>query len=471
MLRDVEKSLEAAMSIKERDSLDDDEATTGSLTADEVPADSSINCSVESTKGDAQDSNDDDKKEAIEEEPRDDAVESDAFRIREGEANIDTKTIVKSDNAIAKDGCDGEQTVENSEENKPNLSHSSESYPSPLSSKVNDVMGKVCVLFSPVFKLSHSNTAIKSQPFITLHPSYIRSVKSEDLLFALDELMKLHSSESHSFLSDPGSSSWIEVVRAACNHPASDTPSVPLYMLLLLRFQIAVFDSFRMAMAGNATEVHKEASADNKTDAKKIKIDQPTSTSAGQSTDFNDSTPEKISSETKSPLSALLPSLLSRLCVTKNIDATRFCDMMSSLSITFPQLSRNEHVLENYLFIPMVLVIGKLSSSNIKTHHHNMESIYVVVEEAVKRIEEEFPALLDTKEISATAANDVTAAHNLTETPKGNAGGANSDTTATTTGQQACSDVNQGPGGKKNTKKKKKKKVCICGRTSICIGL
>jgi hypothetical protein len=514
-LKDVEKSLQVAMGVQEPASQHDD-VPTDSLIADQEATDLSINYSAESAKEDANDMNDleDDKKGVEEEEPNDDKVESDAFRIREGdEENIAATTIVKPDetidDTIAEEGC-GEEDVQNSGENEStdHLSPPSETTPSPLSSKVSDLMGKLCVVFSSVFKLAGSDTAENGHPFITLHPSYLRSVNSEDLLFALDEIMSPHASESFSFLSDPVSSSWIDVVRVASNDPSSETSSIPLYMLLLLRFQIAVFDSFRRDAAENTTAVCKEASSvddkgtmttSSETDAEMSKNDQSTSASsnessivhsevestkgvspAEQSNKVEDSTGEKSSPETEIPLnagspssySALLPSLLSRLSTLTNIDSAKFCEMMSPLSSSFPQLSEKEQVLENYLIIPILLVAQRLKGLNINFDDGTI-SIDEAVAEAVKRVEQEFPITVVLNEtIAITASNrsseevEASAKDDIVNESKNNP----AETTAVeSAAQHTGSAVNQGPAGKKNSKKKKKRKVCNFRETIACV--
>jgi hypothetical protein len=126
------------------------------------------------------------------------------------------------------------------------------------SDKVMKMMEKVNAIFPAAFNYSSPDSAEGSIPFITIQPSYLATVTGQDLLLAFDEIMYPHSKrETLSFLSNDVSSSvspsWLESIQTSCDISAPDSATIPLYMLLLSRFEMSILESFA-AVKAKATD-------------------------------------------------------------------------------------------------------------------------------------------------------------------------------------------------------------------------
>mmetsp|Transcript_20890 Transcript_20890/g.58048 ORF Transcript_20890/g.58048 Transcript_20890/m.58048 type:complete len:1903 (-) Transcript_20890:59-5767(-) len=94
----------------------------------------------------------------------------------------------------------------------------------------------------------------KRQPFITINPSYLNSVSGDELLVAFDEIMAMActnplSDDPCSFIlpEEATSASWLDLVRsyATTDAAAADAArSIPLYMLVLCRFQYSLAKAY-----------------------------------------------------------------------------------------------------------------------------------------------------------------------------------------------------------------------------------
>eukprot|EP00934_Nitzschia_sp_Nitz4_P002330 Nitzschia sp. Nitz4//scaffold62_size106224//20461//25937//NITZ4_004345-RA/size106224-augustus-gene-0.101-mRNA-1//-1//CDS//3329555823//2330//frame0 len=77
---------------------------------------------------------------------------------------------------------------------------------------------------------------------ISLHPAYLAHLSGDELLLAFGQLMR-----TGTYLPDPSHCSWSDVVQSLYND--TNTPTIPVYMLLLLRFQMSIIDAFQDAGA------------------------------------------------------------------------------------------------------------------------------------------------------------------------------------------------------------------------------
>jgi hypothetical protein len=133
-------------------------------------------------------------------------------------------------------------------------------------------------------------------PFITLHPTFITSISGEDLLFALDEIMAMafysdhgENSEAPLFIPSTGETSTLcfmdlihdflmRVVASSVPHTkkteALAATSIPLYMLVLFRFQLSLAESFasRKEAAAKSTGDDEILKPHSKTDSKSVNV-------------------------------------------------------------------------------------------------------------------------------------------------------------------------------------------------------
>ena len=126
--------------------------------------------------------------------------------------------------------------------------------------KVMKMMEKVYAIFPAAFNFSSPESAEGSIPFITIQPSYLATVTGQDLLLAFDEIMHLRSTgETLSFLSNYVSlsvcPSWLQIIQASSDISAPDSATIPLYMLLLSRFEMSILKSFAAAKATDPVDL------------------------------------------------------------------------------------------------------------------------------------------------------------------------------------------------------------------------
>jgi hypothetical protein len=263
------------------------------------------------------------------------------------------------------------------------------------------------------------------QPFITINPSFLQSVTGDELLVAFDEIMAMAFTDSSS--DDPcsfilpeeaTSASWIDLVRSyATTYTTASTSnslqSIPLYILVLCRFQHSLAKSY-----------------------------------AGRNDGESDS--QIISNKSTAQWLSALKTRIHELETTGSTEIER---LRSKFASKFPEIG--EHVegnaenkkcsLEQYLLLPFTVVAGRLgkdSSDNVDV----LKTIDLCIEETLQ------DGFVEAKEPSnsmreSSQAEDGVSADN-TSLPPGN-----ENQTATNNGT-----TDTPSGGKK--KKKKKKKVC-----------
>lgn len=151
----------------------------------------------------------------------------------------------------------------------------------PNTVKVAEIMNNVCSIFPAAFDLLSSTTSKNTitsgatttstspnitsiVPFITLHPTYITTHKGEGLLSAFDSIMTAaftnqitqQGADLYSFIPrDPSSAlpmmnalkQFSQLATGADDQAVDANPvSIPLYMLLLLRFRSSLMESFQL---------------------------------------------------------------------------------------------------------------------------------------------------------------------------------------------------------------------------------
>ena len=162
---------------------------------------------------------------------------------------------------------------------------------SSSSVRIAEVMNNTIAVFPSAFKFANTNptshTAAPAPtvevspgttshtsthtPFITLHPTYITSISGDELLLSMHEVMASVQSTNNSkqpFISSTAgdtSMSFMERVRkfatrlsAATEAPSASLTSIPIYMLVLLRFELSLAESY--ASRDGAIDREKDSS-------------------------------------------------------------------------------------------------------------------------------------------------------------------------------------------------------------------
>jgi hypothetical protein len=513
-LKEVEKTLEQVMGVQQVNSQSNEVPSDDSPLSNQEAADSSINIPTDSMDADNIVSNDVDEQSAgTKEEPEAEEVESDAFRIREDmeESSGEAKSVVNSDQTV----LENDQTVvEEGTENAPaeeeeNSSEcivlpQTETTVSPLTRKIRDLMAKVCVVFPSAFTLATANdTGVPLHPFITLHSSYLRTVNGKDLLSTLDEITRHGAPEAASFFIHPfsSSSSWLDLLREVCKAQSPETASLPLYMLLLLRFQIAVFDAFEAHLAGAPDEglrteddTHKNSlSSEDDPEISKTVASEPVLSSEPSAVKTDDASagelsPEKLlddsskaenqtgesercsaepSNVSKNNGSAHFSSLLAQLTSFASVDAAEAKETIEPFADSFPELVETYQTYENVFLIPLVSIARRIKASD-DDFDKTMRSIDDAVLETVRRIEKAHPSATTSAEPLDSAETEP-ALEKVESLQNEGMDFESKDTTAESVAPEPVTEPSvspQVPASKKGNKKKKKKKVSNSCRVS-----
>lgn len=186
----------------------------------------------------------------IVEEDREEAA--DEFRIRTTDMDETEEATILDD--AHEESKNGEIATEENglEESKIDLSQSKEILPIVSEPKKKDqlaIFNHVSTVSPSVLHMIQPSIVFEEevQPLIAMHPSYLCSVRGEDLLLAFDDLML-----TRSFLSGPAYEFWGDAVQYLASNPALQS-QIPLYMLLLARFEISIFDTYRRSLHTPAT--------------------------------------------------------------------------------------------------------------------------------------------------------------------------------------------------------------------------
>ena len=193
---------------------------------------------------------------------------SNAYRIRSEETKSGTETDTKRADAPETEVASHiEGTAAVSDDYPPEPETLSLAVADAIdAAKVKSIVHNVCAMFPSTVD---ANGHFDDTPFITIAPSYIAKISGEDLLLAFDEIMfSSVAGEAPKFLTNPdstGNTSWLDSFRGAA---PTEFPSIPLYMLLLARFQVSLHESFRNLKSGgeSATVVARSPHATNPKD-------------------------------------------------------------------------------------------------------------------------------------------------------------------------------------------------------------
>lgn len=192
------------------------------LVDDELKA----NLSIESSR------NDFDQTTVVEASIRD----PDAFRIPEEEGVGDLDGAITP--TISSPCCD--------EENLVNQVHSSfETDIKSRSENKDQIMAfvnSICAISMSGFHLVDPDFTSNDDaaPIVCLRPTFLSQKTGEDILAAFDEIMT-----TGKFLSGPIHNSWNEAVQSLASGEVPSLSTTPTYMLLLLRFQLSVMQSYQ----------------------------------------------------------------------------------------------------------------------------------------------------------------------------------------------------------------------------------
>uniref|UniRef100_A0A7S4AFL3 Poly(A) RNA polymerase mitochondrial-like central palm domain-containing protein n=1 Tax=Pseudo-nitzschia australis TaxID=44445 RepID=A0A7S4AFL3_9STRA len=178
-------------------------------------------------------------------------------------------------------------------------------------------------------------------PFITINPSYLNSVSGDELLVAFDEIMAIactdpSSDDPCSFIlpEETTSASWLDLIRfyATTDATAPDgTRSIPLYMLVLCRFQFSLAKSY------------SERSLTQNDEKDQVSVEQPNS--------------HKLTS-------VWLSALMTTIRELENDESTEIEKVLSKLASNLPEdkkssnesLDHKKFELEKYLLLPFTVL-------------------------------------------------------------------------------------------------------------------
>eukprot|EP00980_Cylindrotheca_fusiformis_P028339 scaffold22592_cov129-Cylindrotheca_fusiformis.AAC.25 len=224
---------------------------------------------------------------------------SDAFRIRDGR---EVPTGVG----------DGEKPVDT-----PNLL-SRDAPPTSIAvfDIVSDILNNVCVVFPSSLK-QQLGTGSETHPFVTIHPSYLRTRDGANVFSRLDDVAR--NAIPNAPLLSIAHSSWKEFAFRV----GSETSTIPLYMLLVVRMRLSLLETFHQC----------------RSDAAEMKVsdgDSPGSTS----------------------ISCLYPvsEVLSKLGTVPEIDTSEYSHIPDMVEATIAS--------GHCLMFPLISIVKHLRSSN-----------------------------------------------------------------------------------------------------------
>ncbi len=219
-------------------------------------------------------------------------------------------------------------------------------YPSEShnSRRIIEVMDNTRCIFPAASKITSTATngdhSISKHPFITINPSYLESVTGDELLVAFDEIMAMSytdssSDEPCSFIlpEEATSASWIDLVRSyASTDTSSPSQSIPLYILILCRFQYSL------------AKAYSERTPARGSDSEQL------------------STPVKSTAQ-------WLSALTGRIRELEKSKSPEIQKVLADLASRFPRTgeldeSENGRNLEDYLLLPFSVVVERLAKNS-----------------------------------------------------------------------------------------------------------
>lgn len=185
---------------------------------------------------------------------------SDAFRIRESSNETEADgTIPLTSQGQQKDNEAGDETPAKvsppRNDDATLVSDGNISAENEKKDQISAFIKSVITISPSAFQLVGSDVGPANvlPPILSLHPSYLSQESGQETLAAFDDIMS-----SGKFLSDPVYKSVNDAVQSSASGTVPSSPSTPLYMLLLLRFQLSVLESHRNSL--NATDATPETS-------------------------------------------------------------------------------------------------------------------------------------------------------------------------------------------------------------------
>ena len=274
-------------------------------------------------------------------------------------------------------------------------------------------------------------------PFITINPSFLHSVSGDELLVALDEIMSMaftdsSSDDTCSFIlpEEATSASWIDLVRSystsdTTSYTSSSLQSIPLYILVLSRFQYSLASSY--AGRNNVPSL------------------------------INDQNGDSASTSYKSS-AKWLSAMMTRIHLFDNTESTEDeAKPSSKLPRTEITVEGNQktkkYKLEDYLLFPFAVVAGRLSRSQEISLNHTaiLKEIDSDIEESLREF-----GITNEKELSDEAKL-------LGAKSRAQSGDARTDSGTGLCGNESFNVTKNSlnslstSGGRKGKKKKKKK--------------
>jgi len=283
----------------------------------------------------------------------------------------------------------------------------------------------------------------QKQPFMTMNPSYLHCVTGDELLVAFDEIMAMaftdsSSDEPCSFIlpEEATSASWIDLLRSYATTDvvtSTSTPlqSIPLYILLLCRFQYSLARSY----SGRS-------------------LAQPNQ---------NDQIGDDSQSISHESAAQWLTALMTRIRELETMESTGIQRLLSKLSSKMPEAGdfvegdteNQKHDLEQYLLLPFTVVAERLGKDSV------LSSDYVdILKEIDLGIEE---SLQDDDLIASEKDHSVAATVSVCDSESAQDGDlVSSESTELPSENESQIFPNNGfnatSSGSRKTKKKKKKK-------------
>eukprot|EP00535_Pseudo-nitzschia_heimii_P002807 CAMPEP_0197184792 /NCGR_PEP_ID=MMETSP1423-20130617/10594_1 /TAXON_ID=476441 /ORGANISM="Pseudo-nitzschia heimii, Strain UNC1101" /LENGTH=1857 /DNA_ID=CAMNT_0042635697 /DNA_START=86 /DNA_END=5659 /DNA_ORIENTATION=+ len=284
----------------------------------------------------------------------------------------------------------------------------------------------------------------QKHPFITINPSFLHSLTGDELLVTLDEIMAMAYTDSAS--DDPcsfilpeeaTSASWIDLVRSYLTtdtalFTSSSLQSIPLYILVLSRFQYSLASSYA-----------------DRNDVPSLINDQ-----------IGDLTLTSYKASAK-----WLSALITRIHFFDNAESTEegggesmlaSKSVMSEIFVEGNQKTR-KYKCQDYLFLPFAVVAERLNQSQEISHDHT-----AILEEIDSDIEKSLREcwIIAMKESSDKAnlsgLNSGAQSGDRAKTDSG-AGSRGSDNINITKNSSSTMSTSGGKKGKKKKKKKKRK--------------
>jgi hypothetical protein len=183
-----------------------------------------------------------------------DLRDPDAFRIPEerDEGNIDSD-IAYTESPKGDDDAQLVNPIHSSDEQGVSVTDQNIKLSSSNKDKIMAFVKSISVISMSALQLVNENlqSSLDDAPIICLHPTFLSQKTGEDILAAFDEIMI-----TGKFLSGPIYNSWNEAVQSLASGEVPSLSNSPAYMLLLLRFQLSVMQSYQHYLNNSDSKHH-----------------------------------------------------------------------------------------------------------------------------------------------------------------------------------------------------------------------